>query len=106
MLAAMPDAPASSASTRKSWLTPIWIALALAVILIVVLSVNSELTLREMNRWNETGVYPFELTRWTRFRISLGAFWARFWWLFGPFILCAFPGAAALYRLVRYDSAR
>ena len=102
----MPEAPASNPAARSASLAPIWVALVLAVIVIVALSLNTAQVSTEIDRMSATGVYPTELTLWTRWRFSLARFWGQFWWLLGPFILCAFPGAAALYRLVRYDSAR
>jgi hypothetical protein len=103
MLFAMSDAPAKGEANRMAGLTPIWIALA--VIVIVALSWNTAQFWAEIDRMNATGVYRSELENWSVMRLFLAKVWGKFWWLFGPFILCAFPGAVALYRMVRFDSS-
>ena len=102
----MPDAPAGEAPSRKAGLAAIWIALLLALIVIAALSVNTARDYAEMDRWNATGVYPTELTGWTRLRLSLATFWGRFWYLFAPLILCFFPGSVALYRIIRLSRSK
>jgi hypothetical protein len=59
----------------------------------------------EIERMDATAIYRTELEEWHPMRLFAAQVWGRFWWFLGPFILCAFPGAAALYRMVRSDSS-
>ncbi len=87
--------------TRKSTLIPIWIAFVLAVIVIAALSVNTAKFNAEIDRMNTVGVYLSEIGEWHPLRRLAASVWGRFWWLFGPVILCVFPGFVALLRIVR-----
>ncbi len=106
MLPVMQEQPPQSSSGQKAGLAAIWIALLLALIVIAALSANTAQAYAEMERWKATGVYPTELTIWTRLRLSLATFWGRFWYLFAPLILCFFPGSVALYKLLRFARSK
>ena len=103
---AMPDAPPTRPATRKSTLIPIWIALALAVIVIAALSVNTAKFNAEMDRMRATGTYLSEITEWHPLRLFAATVWGRFWWLFGPIILCVIPGFVTLLKIVRLGRSK